>query len=223
MIRSPFVRPIAEIGEPAVEIGLVVAPRQAVHPRSRVPLQSVERFPEPVDVDVVQERGEPRLLTLPCGLSYAVQALWRAVPSLRPERAFLSRVPLGPRPWLHQLRRRLPDFVRWLHRYYGGARLLTPVHHALRLFSLPHADQTANGLWPGVRSPRFRRDPFVRDLALDPGRATAPRITAPHTWPSTKNTGSALRHSGFRGSIPHPTRLLCTLHPCRRRQTRNTR
>src|SRR5947209_19580704 len=93
-------------------------------------------------------------------LSYAVQALWRAVPSLRPERAFLSRVPLGPCPWLHQLRRRLPDFVRRLHRYYGRARLLTPVHHALRLSSLPHADQTADGLWSGVRSPPFRRDPF---------------------------------------------------------------
>ena len=118
-------------------------------------------------------------------------------------RARLWLIPLGPCPWLHQLRRRLPDFVRRLHRYYGRARLLTPVHHALRLSSLPHADQTANGLWPGVRPPRFRRDPFVRDVALDPGRATAPRITAPHMWPSTNNTGSA--PATFRISWLNPT------------------
>ena len=47
------------------------------------------------------------------------------------------------------------------------------------------------GLWSGVRSPRFRRDPFVRDVALDPGRATTPRVTAPHMLPSTDNNGSA--------------------------------
>src|SRR5215469_7402147 len=38
--------------------------------------------------------------------------------------------------------------------------------------------------WPGTalaiagetRSPRFRRDPFVRDVAIDPGGASAPRV-----------------------------------------------
>ena len=78
-----------------------------------------------------------------------------------------------------------------------------PRKNKLRLSSLPHADQTANGLWPGVRPPRFRRDPFVRDVALDPGRATAPRITAPHMWPSTNNTGSA--PATFRISWLNPT------------------
>src|SRR4029453_17609625 len=33
---------------------------------------------------------------------------------------------------------------------------------------------------PDTRSPRFRCDPFARDVALDPGRASAPRITVPH-------------------------------------------
>ena len=42
-----------------------------------------------------------------------------------------------------------------------------------------------------MRSPRFRRDPFVREVALDPGRASAPRMTAPHMLPSTDNNGSA--------------------------------
>ncbi len=128
---------------------------------------------------------------LPCGLPYAVQTLWRALPTLRSERAFLSRVPLGPRPSLHGLRRRFPGLVRLLRRYYGGVRLLTPVRHALRLFAFRMRTRTADGLWSGMRPPRFRRDPFVRDVAFDPGRATAPRMTAPHMLPSTLITGSA--------------------------------
>jgi hypothetical protein len=31
-----------------------------------------------------------------------------------------------------------------------------------------------------------RCDPFARDLALDPGRASAPRITVPHMLPSSE-------------------------------------
>jgi hypothetical protein len=105
---------------------------RAATARGRVPLQSVERVPEPIDIDLVQERSELQLLVLPCALPYAVQTLWRAVPTLRSERAFLSRLPLGPRPWLHPLRRRFPGLVRRLRRYYGGVRLLTLVRHALR-------------------------------------------------------------------------------------------
>ncbi len=45
--------------------------------------------------------------------------------------------------------------------------------------------------WSDVRSPRFRRDPFVRDGVFDHGRATAPRIAAPHILPSTSPTVSA--------------------------------
>jgi hypothetical protein len=36
--------------------------------------ERVERRPERVDVDMVEKRGEPLLLPLPCGLSYAVSA-----------------------------------------------------------------------------------------------------------------------------------------------------
>ena len=43
----------------------------------------------------------------------------------------------------------------------------------------------------GVRSPRFRRDPFIRDVASDPGRATVPCVTAPHMLPSAVATASA--------------------------------
>ena len=42
-----------------------------------------------------------------------------------------------------------------------------------------------------MRSPRFRRLPFVRDGVFDHGRASAPRKTAPHMSPSALSTASA--------------------------------
>src|SRR6516164_2566498 len=77
--------------------------------------------------------GEAPLRRLP----YAAQRLGHACPALGPERALLVRVPLGPRPWLHRLRRRGPGFVRRLHSYYGGVRLLLIVHRRLRLLTFP--------------------------------------------------------------------------------------
>jgi hypothetical protein len=96
-----------------------------------------------------------------------------------------------PPPFAPQTPPRSPGFVRLLHRYYGEVRLLTPVHHALRLLAFRMRTRTARGRWSDVRPPRFRRDPFVREVALDLGRASAPRITAPHMSPSTDNNGSA--------------------------------
>ncbi len=37
-----------------------------------------------------------------------------------------------------------------------------------------------------ARPPRFRCDPFARDVAFDPGRASAPRIAVPHMLPSSE-------------------------------------
>ncbi len=48
-----------------------------------------------------------------------------------------------------------------------------------------------NAARPGKRSPRFRRVPFIRDVAQDPGRATEPRLSAPHMLPSTDENVSA--------------------------------
>jgi hypothetical protein len=39
---------------------------------------------------------------------------------------------------------------------------------------------------PDPRPPRFQCNPFARDVLLDPGRATAPRITVPHMLPSSE-------------------------------------
>jgi hypothetical protein len=60
----------------------------------------------------MEKRGEPLLLVVPRGLPYAIQRLGHACPVLRPERALLVRIPLGPCPSLHQLRRGQGRFVR---------------------------------------------------------------------------------------------------------------
>src|SRR5215471_12187077 len=183
--------PSVQILEPELEIRLVVLPRDAIHPGGGFALQRVERRLQGIDIDVVEKRGEPLLLTLPCCLSYAVQRLGHANPALRPVRALLGHVPLGPRPWLHRLRSRLPGLVRRLHSYYGGGRPPVFVHHRLRLLAFPMRAGVATPPRSNAGSPRFRCNPFVRDVAFDPGRATAPRIAVPHMLPSTVLTVSA--------------------------------
>ena len=111
--------PVVQIREVSLQVCLVVLPRQPVHAWGGITLEREERFPEQINAEVVEERGEPFLLPVPCGCPYTVQRLGHAFPVLRPARALLSRLPLGPRPWLHQLRARLPGFVRRLHSYYG--------------------------------------------------------------------------------------------------------
>jgi hypothetical protein len=68
------------------------------------------------------------------------------------------------------------------------------------------------------RYPRFQRDLFARDVALDPGGTTVPRITALHMLRSTISTVSAPASSSFRGSLPHPRQPLCTLRVRRHRR-----
>src|SRR5262245_24864074 len=185
-----------QVLEIALEVCLVIPPRQPVHAGRGVLLEFVERLVQMLDADVVEERGEPLLLPLPCGLPYALQRLVHGSPVLRPARALLARIPLGPRPWLHRLRcahlcrclrTRLVRFVRRLQSYYGGVRLLVPVHHRLRLLAFPMRT-AGRGTWrrPVTRPPRFRYDPVARDAALDPGRASAPRIAVPHMLPSSE-------------------------------------
>ena len=87
------------------------------------------------------------------------------------------------------LRGRLPsaisatDFNRlcsMLHRYYAAVRLLVCSSTASSP-RLPVAARDRQATAGQTRSPRFRRDPSIRDVASDPGRATVPRITAPHS------------------------------------------
>src|SRR5712691_571070 len=65
------------------------------------------------------------------------------------------------------------------------------VHHRLRLLAFPMRARAGCRRWTNVGSPRFRRDPFVRDRVFDLGRASAPRITVPHMLPSATLKASA--------------------------------
>src|SRR5580700_6743693 len=102
-ICSP-VDPSVEVLEIAPEVCLVVLPCHTADTGGGFAFERVERRPERVDIDMVEKRGEPLLLPLPCDLPYAVQRLGHAHPGLSPVRALLIRVPLGPCPWLHRLR-----------------------------------------------------------------------------------------------------------------------
>jgi len=100
-------------------------------------------------------------------------------------------LPFGWVPSLHALRRRSARFcsststVLWTHP--------TP-HPGPNSFVSPTSCCGPRSPWrwrDRVRSPRFRRVPFVRDVLFDHGRASAPRITGPHMLPSTLLTDSA--------------------------------
>ena len=89
----------------------------------------------------------------------------------------IGKVQIKPKPMMHGL-------VRRLRRYYGVSLTSMFVHHRLRLLAFPMRTKAVCRRWPNVGSPRFRRDPFVRDGVFDLGRASAPRITVPHMLPS---------------------------------------
>src|SRR3954453_11356231 len=91
------------------------------------------------------------------------------------------------------------------------------------LLSFPPRPGTAWAAAGDRRSPRFRRDPFVRELVSDPGRATVPRIAAPLMLPSALWTASAPALTFISWLHTVPTRSLCTLRRGRRLPRRNTR
>ena len=103
------------------------------------------------------------------------------------------------------------------------------VHHWLRLLAFPmrtavHTQHPTTAALADTRSPRFRCDPFARDVALDRGRASAPRLQRCRTCCLRANENPwPLRCLIFRGSIPHPMQSLCTLRDHCRQWPRNTR
>ena len=74
----------------------------------------------------------------------------------------------------------------------------------LRLLDFPSRPMITIVTTGGMRSPRFQRAPFVRDVALDPGRATVPRIAVPHMLPSAVMTASAPATLGISWLNPTP-------------------
>ena len=98
--------------------------------------------------------------------------------------------PSGRAPSLHALRRRSSRPCSGASPVLRARPTPHPFPDGLPL-GFPPRPGIARATAGRMRSPRFRRDPFVREVALDPGRASAPRMTAPHRLPSTDINGSA--------------------------------
>src|SRR5712671_1918379 len=123
----------------------VLLPRRPIHSGGRLSLQPEVGLPQQIDVDMVEQRGEPLLLVQFCRCPYTVQSGGHACPARGPARVGLARVPLGPCPlfkpgagsWLPALHRRSPVRVRAVLRYYDRIRLLVAVHHRLGRHAFP--------------------------------------------------------------------------------------
>src|SRR5215831_14602671 len=81
-----------------------------------------------------------------------------------------------------------------------------PVHHRLRFLTFPMRASRLCSLWSDMRPLRFRRVPFGRDVAFDPGGVTASRIIMPHILPSTvpSVSASATLLISWLNPPPHP-------------------
>ena len=107
------------------------------------------------------------------------------------------------------------DFSRlcsMLHRYYAAVRLLVCSSTASSP-RLPVAARDRQATAGQTRSPRFRRDPSIRGVASDPGRATVPRITAAHMLPSAVATASAPAISRISWLNPTPQTITVYASP----------
>ena len=129
-------------------------------------------------------------------------------PVLRPEHRQSSTIPPTEPPSLHALRRRSSRSCSGASPALRGSSDSSPVPRQLRLLAFLPRPGIATATAGQMRSPRFHRDPFVRDVASDPGRATAPRITTPpHTivvYASPRSSPSTPQHSLQGGRYPLP-------------------
>ena len=93
-------------------------------------------------------------------LTYPVERTLQVAPELRPGPGLLTRVPLGPPPSLHPLRRRCGSyiaFVRGFRRYYGAVRLPASVHRRYPLNGFPLRTQSPS-TWARRGTSRLRHE-----------------------------------------------------------------
>ena len=132
-------------------------------------------------------------------------------PALRPEHASLLTFPSTGRPPPSPP----PISVGFVRCFNGTTQPSdsSSVPRQLRLLDFLSRPGIAKATAGQTRSPRFRRDPFVRDVASDPGRATVPRITAPHMLPSAVATASAPATSRISWLNPTPQTITVYASP----------
>src|SRR5215469_1587900 len=190
---SAAVNSAVQIDKPTFQPSLIPLPSDAVHSRRGLSLQSVKAIPEQSDCHMVKQRGELHLLPFPCGLTHTRQPRGHARLALCRVRAELMSVLLDQRPSLLTLRRRrLPAFVRVIHRYCTAVRLLKDVHAGrtalaftrrpvaiLRFRHLRGLPVLVHGISRRAWGLRLRR--VAQQLAL----------SLLFVWPSTQITASA--------------------------------
>ena len=110
------VNPSVQVSKVLLELHTVVRPRDPVHPRRGLRPKREVRRSQAVDVNVVQERGEPRFLVRCCHPAHTTKLTERALPGTESGTRFAGRVPLGWSPSLHHLRRPALGVVRQLRR-----------------------------------------------------------------------------------------------------------
>src|ERR1700736_3254247 len=93
-------------------------------------------------------------------------------------------------------------------------RSLTSHARASSFLTFPMRTSRLCCLWADMRPLRFRRVPFGRDVAFDPGGATASRIAMPHMLPSTvpSVSASAKLLLSWLNPPPHPITVYAS-HP----------
>ena len=114
-----------------------------------------------------------------------------------------ARLPFDRPPSLHHLRRRL--CVGIVRGFTGTTQPSNSSHlpRRLRLYDFPARPGAANAATGDVRSPKFRRFPFIRNGVSDHGRAVTPRIAVHNILPSTSSNVSASARLNFsRLNIP---------------------
>ena len=119
-----------QVSQVFLELLRVLLPCDAVNARRSILLQCKARPAEPLDIDMVKERGELYPLVPDCDLTHTVERIGRAGPALCPGRVLPARVSLGQVPSLRPLHHQGlgPCSVRRFLRYYGPVRLPSFVH-----------------------------------------------------------------------------------------------
>jgi hypothetical protein len=158
-VRAP-VDPRVKIAKVGFEILCVVLPRHPVHPSRGLRVQRPEGLSQAVDVDVMQERGEPRILVLLCDSAHAIQRTWHAHTGTASGAWLAVRVLLAQASFLPRLRRRHTGIVRQVRRYYRPVRLPTLVHLGITALAFPErpalpSRRRATVGSPGSRTWRF--------------------------------------------------------------------
>ena len=59
----------------ALQVCFIVLPRNAIHPGRGSALERQKRFPQQINADMVQQRGELLFLPQPCNFPYTIQPL----------------------------------------------------------------------------------------------------------------------------------------------------